>query len=327
MHVIRVGDPHVTLSNIKEAQSLVDFIILKAKEFQADRVEFMGDLFHTHAVKRLEIEKFWHNAFVAITQAGYPIVALVGNHDQVGKGNEDFNALHTLSYIPNVTIVQDAIKLNNITYIGYHRDSDVLIKKANQQHSKCLIAHATFTGATYENGFYAEDGIDPDLFVHEEIISGHIHSSQQVGKCFYIGTPKWDTLSDANQDKGIWYFRHSDDGAVMEKEFISTKEVVLPIMKYTINEGESLPEINPEHKNYIELVGQSAWILKMKKKIKGMAQIKGRPTDRISQSRTNDNGEMLSINQYLSDFFIPQAGVDKNSILEYINSVEVKNGK
>lgn len=321
--MIRVGDPHVTVSNVKECEKLIDFVIDKAMENKVDRVEFMGDLFHTHAVKRLEVEKFWYESFMKITNKGIDVLSLVGNHDQMGKGSEEFSALDTLSNINGVTIVYDPISLNNITYIGYHRDLDKLVELANSIPNKCLVAHATFTGAQYENGFYAEDGIDPNLFVHDEIISGHIHKQQQVGKCFYIGTPKWDTLSDANHEKGIWLFEHNTDGSVKSKEFISTKLVVTPIMKYVVNEGEDIPEINPNFKNYIELVGKSSWISKTKKKIKGLAQIKGRPTDRLTRTKVSHNGEMLDINRFLDEFFDIQANVDKQDVKAYINNIEV----
>lgn len=323
MKCIRIGDPHVTLSNIKDAEKLIDFVIEKAKENEVDRVEFMGDLFHTHAVKRLEVEQFWYKSFLKITDAGFTVLSLVGNHDQMGKGSEEFSALDTLSHITDVRIIHAPETYNNITYIGYHRDLDKLVELANSKPNKCLIAHSTFTGATYENGFYAEDGVEPSLFVHDEIISGHIHKQQQVGKCFYIGTPKWDTLSDANHEKGIWLFEHNDDGSVKSKEFISTKMVVTPIMKYIVNEGDEIPEINPNFKNYIELVGKSSWIVKIKKKIKGLAQIKGRPTDRLTRTKIGHESGMLGIFDFLDQHFDIQKGVDKQDVKAYLNNIEV----
>lgn len=323
MKCIRVGDPHVTIPNIKDCELLIDFIIEKAQDYQVDRIEFMGDLFHTHAVKRLEVEQFWYRAFRKITNAQFEILSLVGNHDQMGKGSEGFSSLDTLSHIDGVTIVYKPIVKDNITYVGYHRNNEELVKECNLFPNKCLIAHTTFTGATYENGFYAEDGIDPALFDFDEIISGHIHKQQQVGKCLYIGTPKWDTLSDANQDKGIWFFEHNSDGSVKTKEFISTELVVTPIMKYVVNEGEELPKLKSGFKNYIELVGKSSWIKKTKTKIKGLAQIKARPTDRLSSTKISSSGDSISIDEYLDKYFELVNGVDKKSVSAYINNIEV----
>ena len=323
MKCIRVGDPHVTLSNMKDSEKLMEFIVQKAEEHKVDRVEFMGDLFHNHAVKRLEVERFWYQAFQYITKSGFDVLSIVGNHDQMGKGSEEFSALDTFSHLPNVRIIHAPESHDNITYIGYHRDINELVELANTLPSKCLISHATFSGAKYENGFEAEDGVNAQLFVHDEIISGHIHKQQQVGKCFYMGTPKWDTLSDANHEKGIWLFEHNEDGSVKSKEFISTKLVVTPIMKYTVNEGDEIPEINPAFKNYIELVGKSSWITKIKKQIKGLAQIKGRPTDRLTRTKISQDGGMLDISEFLDQYFDIQKGVDKQAVKEYINNIEV----
>jgi DNA repair exonuclease SbcCD nuclease subunit len=319
--ILRVGDPHVTLSNLEDSKKLIGFIIAMAHEYKVDRVEFLGDLFHTHAVKRLEVEKFWLESFEKILANKIPILCLVGNHDQIGKGSEDFSALDAFK-LPNLTVVKSPISLDGITYVGYYRDTNKLVELANRLPNACLVAHATFTGAQYENGFYAEDGVDPGLFHHDTILSGHIHKAQQVGKCTYIGTPKWDTISDANQDKGVWIFDHADTGEILSEHFISTKNVVTPITHYVVNEGDELPDLKEDHRNYVELIGKSSWILKIKKQIKTKAQIKGRPTDRVTRKTLDSSGQIPNIIEYLMDHFDIRKDVDKQDLKSYINGIE-----
>ena len=63
MKVLRVGDPHITVRNLDEALKLLAFIFEMARKYKVDRIEFLGDLMHTHAVIRVEVLDFWAKAF------------------------------------------------------------------------------------------------------------------------------------------------------------------------------------------------------------------------------------------------------------------------
>lgn len=326
MKVLRIGDPHVMVSNLSNSQALIDFVVSTAKEEAVDQIEFLGDLFHTHAVKRIEVEHFWYHALSKCSEivGKNSVVVLVGNHDQPGskEKEQEMNALNVFKDLALIANKPMTVR-NNIAYIPYMSDKDAFLKASAELYdkgaTKLLIAHQTFTGATYENGFYAEDGIEPDLVHQENIISGHIHKQQQLGKCFYPGTPKWDTMSDANEDKGIWIFEHNTDGSIKDKKFISTKDIVTPIYKHTYEEGGEEPVLTEGARNYLELVGKAAWITKMKKKYKGKCQIKARPTDRKSVKLDRDS--LLSINSYIDKHFEVVNGVDKKDIKEYLESL------
>ena len=259
---LRVGDPHIQVSNLKDSEKLFDFIIKTAIERKIKTIELLGDLFHTHAVKRIEVEDFWSNVFREIDKNNISCRVLVGNHDQVGSKEKEqqMNALNI--FIPEDDrsfrlIINKPIAIGKIAYIPYHSNEETFLRACNdlynQGATELLVAHQTFTGAQYENGFFSEEGIDPALIPQNQIISGHIHKSQQVGKCFYPGTPKWDTMADVNQEKGVWIFTHSESGEYIEKEFVSTAEIVTPIISYDIKEGDDLPQINPFARNYITI--------------------------------------------------------------------------
>jgi len=331
MKILRVGDPHIKVSNLKDAESLMDFVIETAKKHEVPTIEFLGDLFHTHAVLRVEVVDFWQRVFNKIEFEGIECRVLVGNHDQPGSREKEqiMNALNI--FVPEDggvdslrTIINKPVIIDNIAYIPYMSDETAFLKASHDLHDqaggeKLLVAHQTFTGATYENGFYAEDGIDPALVAQDAIISGHIHKQQEIGKCWYQGTPKWDTMSDANEDKGIWIYEHNKDGSVSSKEFISTAKVVTPIYKHTVNEGDEEPKMVKNARNYIEFIGKSAWITKMKKKYKGKASIKARPTDR--KSVKIDSKNLVSINEYLSKSFEVIDGVDKKDVSDYLEKI------
>jgi DNA repair exonuclease SbcCD nuclease subunit len=323
MHkVLRIGDPHIQVSNLKDSEKLMNFVIETAKLNEVHSIEFLGDLFHTHAVKRIEVEDFWCRTFNLIQSENIRCRVLIGNHDQVGSKEKEqlINSLNVFGDTDLRTIINEPQILYNIAYIPYHSDHEQFLKAAqdlyDQGARELLIAHQTFTGAQYENGFFSEEGIDPALVPQKQIISGHIHKSQQVGKCFYPGTPKWDTMSDANQAKGIWIFTHNENGEYIDKEFVSTENIVTPIISYEIKEGNDIPIINPSARNYITLEGKTAWLNKIKKDFKN-CNIKIKPTDR-SVGKINTN---VSIDEYLENQFNPIANVSKQEIKDFLRNI------
>jgi DNA repair exonuclease SbcCD nuclease subunit len=321
-----IGDPHIQVSNLKDSQELMNFVIKTVLERKIRVVILLGDLFHTHAVKRVEVEDFWSNAFRVFDENDIACRVLVGNHDQIGskEKEQEINALNIFKPGPydlsERVIINKPLVLGKIAYIPYHSDEGTFLKACQDLYdlgaTDLLVAHQTFTGAQYENGFFSEEGIDPGLVPQKQILSGHIHKSQQVGKCFYPGTPKWDTMADVNQEKGIWIFTHNESGEYIEKEFISTAEIVTPIVSYDIKEGDDLPQINPSARNYITIEGKTAWINKIKLKLKG-CNIKIKPTDRAIIKNNNN----LSINEYLETEFEPIAGIDRVELKQFIINI------
>ena len=321
MKILRVGDPHVKMDNLEDSDKLIKFIVKICLKHDIKDVEFLGDLFHHHAIKRLEIEHFWLNSLKYLSDNGLRVICLIGNHDQPGsREKEHITALDGFN-IKNVSIIKHPTIINNIAYIPYTHNLEFFIKSSQdlcqKGATKTVVSHQTFTGAQYDNGFYAKDSIDPELVSQESIISGHIHTSQQIGKCFFIGTAKWDTRADENKEKGVWIYEHDLDGDIINREFISTKGVVSAIYKYVVNEGDKLPILNESDRNYLELRGKTEWIKRIKKKYFGMANIKGVPVDRKMKKITKNNLNLANF----SEDFVPVDGISTKDILKYLQSI------
>ena len=73
-----VGDPHITVSNLKESEILLSFIHKTAIDNKADSIIFMGDQFHTHSLIRVEVQQFWKK-WLSTLSCDFYIYALVGN--------------------------------------------------------------------------------------------------------------------------------------------------------------------------------------------------------------------------------------------------------
>lgn len=325
MKILRVGDPHAKVSNLAEMKALVLFIIETAKKHKVDRIELLGDLFHTHAVLRLEVLDFWTWALSALSEVCETVV-LVGNHDLSGNHNSHTSALSVFGLMnkKHLRIVEKPIVYGEFGYVPYIHSADDFISAAKQMAAlgaKVLVCHQTFTGSKFESGIYAPDGIDPTslpAFIH--IISGHIHSEQQFGNVIYPGTARWDSLTDANRRKGIWIFGHEPGtGRISSSEFISTEQVCCPIKCIEWREGQPAPDQWPENaKVAIELIGSSAWVAQEKEKLKGKCSVKTKITDKKNtQTRTAGN----SLEHFLNNLFV--STMDREHLVKYAKELGI----
>lgn len=311
MKIIRVGDPHVKPSNIDESEALIEFVAEHALKEKVDRIEILGDLFHTHSILRLEVLEFWTWAFELLTDI-CEVVVLVGNHDQSGDLNSDSSSLNIYSRLRNkkLTIVSLPMTMGVFGYMPYIHDANKFVESANdlfKYGAKVLVCHQTFNGATYENGFYAPDGIDPEKIPFAQVISGHIHATQEFDKIFYPGTPRWDSASDANQTKGIWLFEHGADGSFVSKTCINTDKVCKPIVAFEWKEGSPAPEIPEGSRASVTLIGTSDWIAKQKVSLRGKVSISTKITDRAKlESRKTG----MSLEEYIRNSYVTSMNKD-----------------
>jgi DNA repair exonuclease SbcCD nuclease subunit len=296
MRILRVGDPHVKPSNIEESERLLEYALSIAGQQNVDRIEILGDLFHTHAIVRLEVLEFWGKWLKRLGSSGHDLVVLVGNHDLSGDHNSDAHALKVFSSLEDlrtshrITIVDKPITKGIYGYLPYYHNPEHFLTSARylatNEDSRVLVCHQTLGGAQYENGFYAPDAIDPAGIPYDTIISGHIHKYQiieSLGKTIiYPGTPRWDTLSDANEQKGIWVYEHNDiTGKVESAKLFSTHEICSPIVSLIVRQGEHLPDLSHfvGSRLHVELVGTSDWVKAQRDELKGKASVKVQITD------------------------------------------------
>ena len=307
MRILRVGDPHIRPSNLEEADRLMGFIKQIILGGKVDRLEILGDLFHTHAVIRLEVLLFW-NKWIPVFQDIVETVILVGNHDMTGDYNSNGHSLTVFKRLQNerLKIVDTPTILGPFGYAPYIHSEGAFkdaVRAMAEQGAKVLVCHSTFDGGQYDNGFYAPDGFQVDDLPFDQIISGHIHKEQIIagGKVDYPGTPKWDTASDANERKGVWLYEHDPvSGRVLQRDLISTAGVCTPIVSFVWNEGEEEPVIPEGAKATVELVGSSDWISKKKASLKGKYSVKTKTTDqkRKTQRKAGNSLENYMMNMY-----------------------------
>ncbi len=220
--VLHVGDVHAEPHTLDDCAALLCFVMETAKQTCPDLIVFEGDQHHSHSIVHVDVLAFWKSAFTGLKQAGFKVVALVGNHDMTGVDGNYSHAM--LAYTGDVRVIDKPTAIDNILFMPYCADPQMFIDGCNK-YPACptVVCHQTFQGGTYENGFYAKDGLDSNLIPQERVISGHIHTPQAFGKVIYTGAPRWRTLSDANIERAIWLNTYKD-GHLDEQTPYSTGE-------------------------------------------------------------------------------------------------------
>lgn len=311
-----VGDPHVTPDDLKDAKALA-FLIKEAMdsrklEEHIDGIILAGDLYHTHAIIHAEVQFFWwcffqehrlHNAIV-----------LKGNHDAPGVEGSLATAL--IAHVEQATVVAwRPVVLNNILFAPYTNGPQLV--KWSEEHPGCgtLICHQTFDGSRYENGFFAGDGVDPNLIKQKAIISGHIHTPQEFFKVWYPGAPRWRTLGDANVDRAIWVLDFDDNGTLVKRESIDTGSVCRRIIQ--VEDTPARPfdvSARPEAKDvlHVEIRGPQAWLDERRPLFEGWARVRGIKTDSKVEVRVRESdGVGVAFDKY-TDVFVPRHGTERD---------------
>lgn len=324
MNLLFLGDPHCQISNLEESERLLEFFHNRILELKPDKAIILGDIFHSMALVRAEVLDFWNRWLAKLSSSGTRVIVLVGNHDLVSRAHESIHSLSSLKRIEespysDLKIVDIPYAEDNFVFMPYTHDKETFIELANQGRGKVLICHQTFDGSTFENGFYAPDGIDANKLKFDTIVSGHIHARQRFGKVIYPGTARWLTVSDANQPKGLWLTNFDDStGKILNEEFIDTSHVCTPIVSFTWSEGQEMPKIPGNAKVGLELIGSSDWVIKHKKLLKGQFSLKIKITDKVNKEhrKTGTNFQDFLQNLYVTN-------TDKNKLLEMAKGFDI----
>ena len=277
MHrTLTIGDPHVTPEALGDCRKLLDLVILISQNGKVDEICFLGDQHHTHGVLSLEVVGFWLWAFDRLEKEAPPnVVCLVGNHDMPGDSSSALNAM--MCYRGSrVTVVDRPMVIHGVLYAPYFHDRDAFVGACNRYpECRALICHQTFDGSKYDNGFPAHDGVDLSAIPQVDVLSGHIHTQQELSgdgqKVWYPGSPRWRTASDENVEKGIWVVDRDVDGLIVSKTVHDTSEVCQA--RYRIKLTPDMPMhlaaeadqaihylLEKGHKVAVDIEGPGEWV-------------------------------------------------------------------
>ncbi len=326
--LLLVGDVHAVPEELDDCVALEELVVRLAYEFGAT-VVFLGDQYHCHNVVRLEVMAFWRSFFKrlrALHGAETTDYCLVGNHDYAGEGS----TIHSLmAHEGQITVVDRPMAISSgVVLVPYVSDREAFPSAVNALPAKTVICHQTFAGSKYENGFYAEDGVNPDLLDAKHIISGHIHAPQifehatpagEFGEVTYIGAPRWRSLTDANTERAVWLYEFDDRGEILSRRSFDTGSVCRKLIHLVEEEGAppTAPESFAPGWDYrIDIRGSSEFIERRKKELSHPGvRIRTFKTDTAGPQVRESEGIGVAFRTYLTKYS-PKYGTPAERLLE-----------
>jgi DNA repair exonuclease SbcCD nuclease subunit len=321
MRYLFVGDPHATVDALPECRRLIDLIKSTAVQYEVDVVCLLGDLYHTHASMRVEVMEFWREAFDKI---GSWVYVLKGNHDMPNDGSKA-TSLNAHRGAPNVKLFTEPELVEhddgaNILFCPYIADKQQFLDEVTGKNVPFLICHQSFLGFRYENGTPIEDGVDFNSLRFSKIISGHIHSPQEIGKVWYPGAPRWRIASDANTERHIWVVDLHLDGTMTKVVGVPTSKDCSELICLEDRPENPLPDDLVFH-NYarvmIDIHGPQDWIEKRKSRYPLAHRVRTYRTDnkviRVKESEGIEKAFQSFLEQYT-----PKKGTDKKVLLKLV---------
>ncbi len=298
-----VGDVHATPDELTDCQALMTFVEKTAVESAASHIILLGDNYHTHNLIRVEVMAFWREVFARLKARGIPVYALVGNHDYAGEG-QLIHAMMAHEHV--VTVVDRPTVVGPALCLPYYADREAFVRDANDTDRKILVCHQTFEGSKYENGFFASDGVSPNLLSHKLVISGHIHTPQGFKvpngpEVTYIGAPRWRTASDANIDRAIVLYDFAGDavatpfdtGTICRQIRMITDTPKFPV---------ALP-LDPRAEWRIDIHGPANWVEARKAELSGPGvRVRTFPTKSNHGPVRESEGISVAFRGYLRKF-------------------------
>jgi DNA repair exonuclease SbcCD nuclease subunit len=328
--VLAIGDMHAVPEELDDCNAVIGLALKVCRTEEIQEVWFLGDQHHTHAVLRLEVMHWWRTAFKALHSEGIRSVCLVGNHDQASPGSSVHAMMAYDGYLgTGVRFVDQPTVHRDVLMLPYYHDEETFqeaCRAATQVIDdkyegevlvgpRTVVCHQTFNGANYENGFLASDGFDPAQPPQELIISGHIHTGQEFGRVWYLGSPRWRSLSDANVDRAIWVLEF-ENGRLIDRRPYSTGDVCRQI-RHLVDSPESpvqLP-LDPKHQWRIDIQGPADWCQARKLALKAAgARIRAFPDQIKAAGRVRESAGIESAFRAYLDLYQAKYGTAREAL-------------
>lgn len=237
MNILAIGDVHIKVNNLPEAEELILRLTKLAEERKPDLIICLGDVLDRHSTIHVQCLMLAEKMTEALSKIA-PFFLIVGNHDR--PNNSDFltdrHPFNAMKKWDNVYIIDSTFKYNykdfNIVLVPYvppGRFNEALNTVENIfENTSAIFAHQEIYGAKM-GAIISQDG---DKWSEENpvLISGHIHNYDQLQKnMIYTGSVIQHSFGD-NGDKTVSMFTFTENN--WEQERISlgmTKKVIIYI--------------------------------------------------------------------------------------------------
>lgn len=267
---IVIGDPHIKIKYLKDATKFVDDTtdIIKKHLEEINFVVILGDILDTHG--KIEVDCLnLAIKFIKTIAISIDVFVIIGNHDMANP-TEVFTKRHPFNALvnqQNIHIIDTIKRYGDVIFTPY-MPPECFINALNDfgewENADLIFSHIEVKDFFICAGIKSTNGCIW-LNHYPQLISGHLHSYQNVGNVFYPGSPYKHTFNSSEKCKGIFRCNFDEELTIFEiKMNIPDKKLIL----IKINEINNFIENYNNIDNYkIILYGKNTEILDFKKSI------------------------------------------------------------
>lgn len=177
------------------------------------QIGFLGDFFDT-VYRRGTIPVDMLNTLLDFFEKEWKVdmIMIPGNHDYIDASEEE-HALEPFRHASkHIHVLDKPCVLGNVLWVPWKRDNEQLraiFKKFSGEY-ECIFGHFDVIGAHVNNNTASDRGLKKEDFPCD-VISGHYHKPQRMGKVIYIGSPYQTSMSEAGQNKRFVFYKGPGD--------------------------------------------------------------------------------------------------------------------
>ena len=246
MKILSIGDVHIRLNNLVLTDVLISRLNTICIEKKPDIIVLLGDILHDHA--RLHTSCLNKALLLISTLRKHAFLyVIVGNHDMESGAlfltkNHWMNALN---HWEGIKIIDEPFRYENLLFCPYvppGRLIEALDKMNNWRDANYLFCHQEFKGCNM-GMVISEHGDEWNEEVN--VISGHIHGSQTLGKVYYVGSSTPTSFSETKVRHILLLHTESDEREEILLELPKKETLNLTIeevkeREFTVEKGDEL---------------------------------------------------------------------------------------
>ena len=206
------ADLHCSPQTLEICLDVLRGIHAKAIETK-QKIGFLGDFFDT-VYRRGTIPVDMLNTLLEFFEKEWSIdmIMIPGNHDYIDASEKE-HALEPFRHASKyIHVLDDPCVRGNVLWVPWKRDNDQLrsIFKQFAGQYQCIFGHFDVIGAHVNNNTPSDRGLKKEDFPCD-VISGHYHKPQRMGKVIYIGSTYQTSMSEAGQNKRFIFYKEAGD--------------------------------------------------------------------------------------------------------------------
>jgi DNA repair exonuclease SbcCD nuclease subunit len=162
-----------------------------------NNIKIAGDLNHLKNVVHADAFGLFQDVVGQYQSISFDI--LHGNHDS-SAGEEIKSSIELLRSVPNVRIITENMKEDDIEYVPFsdHMIDDII----NSEGCRILISHFGLGDAQLSSGMSMKTRLQSgDLMKYKLVLLGHYHKPQQINHVYYVGSPIQMRRDEAGEEK------------------------------------------------------------------------------------------------------------------------------